>query len=158
MGEKPHEYAESQFQGFRPREKPDTLEFPHPARQEPVILIVDDNAQSAMTLWRIVRQRGHQVEYVHSGEAAIDFCRKCCAPSLLILDQSMPGLTGAQTLALLRELPGCAATPAIFYSASALVPELRNEIDRLGARVWLTKSREGHAELMEQIQSITGAS
>jgi CheY-like chemotaxis protein len=38
-------------------------------------------------------------------------------PDILVLDVMMPGMDGVETLRALRELPGFAATPAIFMTA-----------------------------------------
>jgi Response regulator containing CheY-like receiver, AAA-type ATPase, and DNA-binding domains len=58
---------------------------------------------------------GHEVFQFADGTEAI---RKApeIAPDVLLLDMTMPGLTGAETLAGLRRLTACAATPAFFMT------------------------------------------
>lgn len=51
------------------------------------------------------------------------------APDLIVLDVMMPGLSGPETLAKLRELPVTAKTPAIFMTGKSQ----QSEIDSLMA-------------------------
>ena len=46
------------------------------------------------------------------------------APQLLLLDVMMPGMDGPETLAALREMPGTAATPAVFMTAKVQPQEV----------------------------------
>ena len=52
-----------------------------------------------------------------SGEAAL-LAAKQITPDVFLLDVMMPGMTGPQTLAALRVIPGLADIPAIFLTAS----------------------------------------
>jgi len=74
---------------------------------------------------------GFEVRQCSSGqealEAAPDF-----KPDLFLLDVMMPGMTGPETLAALRELPGMADVPAIFMTAKAQRDEVA-EFMNLGA-------------------------
>ena len=53
-------------------------------------------------------------------------------PDVLLLDMMMPGLTGRQTLELLRERPAFAEIPAIFMTARAQPNEM-DELRQIGA-------------------------
>jgi PAS domain S-box-containing protein len=69
------------------------------------VLVVDDNRDSADSAAAIIRLLGHQAESVYDGTTALVAARR--APcDMVLLDLSMPGLDGFQTLAQLRQVPG----------------------------------------------------
>jgi len=74
---------------------------------------------------------GFEILQCSSGQEALkaapDF-----KPDLFLLDVMMPGMTGPETLAALRELPGMADVPAIFMTAKAQRDEVA-EFLALGA-------------------------
>ncbi len=74
---------------------------------------------------------GFEVLQCSSGQEALkaapDF-----KPDLFLLDVMMPGMTGPETLAELRKLPGMADVPAIFMTAKAQRDEVA-EFLALGA-------------------------
>ncbi len=66
------------------------------------ILVVDDDPESLKLVKKALEYEGYQVETADSGSAAID-ALKSWRPHLVLLDVSMPGLNGIDTLKLLRE-------------------------------------------------------
>lgn len=54
------------------------------------------------------------------------------SPDVLLLDMMMPGMTGKETLARIRDLPGMDQTPAVFMTARAQASELE-ELRAAGA-------------------------
>jgi DNA-binding response OmpR family regulator len=70
------------------------------------VLLVDDEKKFAMMLSRRLELRGIDVDYVHTGEAAIDNARKN-QYDIAILDVKMPGIGGIELKRKLIELaPG----------------------------------------------------
>jgi CheY-like chemotaxis protein len=68
------------------------------------VLLVDDEEEVRDLLAGMLRNAGvRQVQAVASGEEALARLRSGAVPDLVILDHSMPGLDGAQTLALIRD-------------------------------------------------------
>ncbi len=60
------------------------------------ILIVDDDRDHAESLADILEMRGHLVEVVHTGEAALAcFCRRDF--DLTLMDVKLPGKSGVET-------------------------------------------------------------
>jgi CheY-like chemotaxis protein len=57
------------------------------------VLVVDDEPLVADTLGMIFRHRGFECEVAYSGESALKHVRSF-APSLLLLDINMPGMSG----------------------------------------------------------------
>jgi CheY-like chemotaxis protein/two-component sensor histidine kinase len=72
--------------------------------QRPVkVLIVDDDELFLNTVPRLLVFMGHTTEIAHSGQEALALLGGGLAVDLVILDQNMPGLSGTETLDLLRE-------------------------------------------------------
>ena len=69
------------------------------------IMVVDDNRDSADSAMSILRVLGHDVESVYDGPSALELAR-CLRPEVVLLDLSMPGTDGYETLRLLRVQPG----------------------------------------------------
>ncbi len=69
------------------------------------ILIVDDNADTALGLARLLRLLGHEVRVAHDGLAALDAVHQE-RPDFLLLDIGLPGMDGYQVAAQLRGEPG----------------------------------------------------
>jgi len=65
------------------------------------ILIVEDEELLAENIRDFLLRRGFQVEYVGSGEAALDRMAYF-VPQLLVLDYGLPGMNGLETLRALR--------------------------------------------------------
>jgi diguanylate cyclase (GGDEF)-like protein len=69
--------------------------------RERKILVVDDDPQSLKLVEKALQFDGYQVETADSGTAALQKMNSW-SPHLVLLDVSMPGLSGIQTLQLLR--------------------------------------------------------
>ncbi|MEW6051701.1 MAG: response regulator [Candidatus Zixiibacteriota bacterium] len=81
------------------------------------VLVIDDEDVIRMLAERILSKAGHTVLAARSGPDGIAIFREKSAQiGAVLLDASMPGLTGAETLRRLREInPGL---PCIFSSGS----------------------------------------
>jgi signal transduction histidine kinase len=69
------------------------------------ILVADDNRDAAETLSVLLEVMGHEVRYVHDGEAAVQSVT-AFDPHLVLLDIGMPGLNGYETCRLVRAQQG----------------------------------------------------
>jgi CheY-like chemotaxis protein len=99
------------------------------------ILYVDDEPDVRhIVLLSLGSIGGYQVQAYECGTAAIEAAENF-APDLLLLDVMMPGLTGPETLARLRELNITADTPAIFLTAKAQTHEVEKLKQNEGADV-----------------------
>lgn len=68
------------------------------------VLVIDDDELVRTTLNQILDALGHRATLTSSGPEALDRLQEGLNPDLIILDMNMPGMTGAQTLPLIREL------------------------------------------------------
>ena len=88
------------------------------------ILHVEDDEQilelSEMALSLI---GGFEVAQAPLGETALEIVADV-QPQLILSDVQMPGLTGPETVAAIRQMPGFANIPAIFMTAKAAVEGL----------------------------------
>lgn len=83
---------------------------------ERILYVEDDDDIRSVASMALELIGGLQVAACSSGVEALARA-EAFAPQLLLLDVMMPGMDGPATLAALRELPGCAATPALFMTA-----------------------------------------
>ena len=62
---------------------------------------------------------GFEVFQADRGEKALEIIAEA-APQLILSDIQMPGLTGPETLAAIREIPGFETVPSIYMSAKLM--------------------------------------
>lgn len=82
------------------------------------ILLVDDDALTAMGSADLIEDLGHTVITAHSGAQALELIGAHDDIDLVITDQSMPGMSGVELAAALRERrPGLPVVLATGYGA-----------------------------------------
>lgn len=100
------------------------------------ILIVDDDPQNRDILERRLKQQGHLVDCLVSGEEALEWMSRY-TPDLVLLDMLMPGLTGRDVLAAIKQISSLAEVPVIVISALDDQAEIARCIE-LGAEDYLS--------------------
>jgi DNA-binding response OmpR family regulator len=97
-----------------------------------VIVVADDDAEIADFIRYSFEVAGHTVHTALDGVAALRLVR-AHRPDLVVLDESMPGLTGLQVAAELRARDDTADVPVVMISGS--VPgDVTGLVDRLVAK------------------------
>lgn len=86
--------------------------------ESPLILIVDDEESIVAGLETRLVQAGYRVARACDGPEAIGLARSIL-PSLILLDQCLPGMSGLQVLALLRDNPLTSDIPVVVISGAA---------------------------------------
>lgn len=116
-----------------------------------ILYIEDEPDIQAVAKLALEALGGFTLEICSSGKEALE---KAAAfgPQLILSDVMMPGMDGPATLMKLRELPQCAATPAIFMTAKAQPGEVA-EYKKIGAVDVITKPFDPMA-LSSQVQAI----
>ena len=114
------------------------------------VLVADDNADLRNYISRLLSERGHQVEVVADGEAALAALRKR-RPELLIADVMMPRLDGIGLLRSLRQDQDLRELPVILLSARS-GEEAKVEGLDAGADDYLTKPFAGR-ELLARVSA-----
>ena len=70
------------------------------------ILVVDDNVDTARGMARLLKLLGHDVATAHSGPEAIEAARRH-RPEVVLLDIGLPGMSGYEVAARLRQEDSC---------------------------------------------------
>ncbi|MDN5789210.1 ATP-binding protein, partial [Pseudorhodobacter sp.] len=84
------------------------------------VLVVDDIATNRLVAATYLWTLGATMQEAASGDEALEILQTH-VPDLLLLDMQMPGMTGLQTLARIRALPGSAGkVPVIAMTADAM--------------------------------------
>lgn len=112
-------------------------------------LVVDDHPTNRLLACALLKKYGWTAHEAACGESAIALAVDL-APRLILLDISMPGLSGESTCARLRALPNGSDMRILAYTAHAF-PEERARFLAAGFDDILVKpiSRERLAELIE---------
>ena len=104
------------------------------APNDKVILIIEDDADFAMTLLKFCRKKGFKGLVALTGEEGLKLAQKYPSKAI-ILDIHLPGIDGWTVLELLKENPSTRHIPVHFMSADDPVPEAFTK----GAMGYLTK-------------------
>ncbi len=107
---------------------------PAPARK---VLIIDDQREVLDMVEYMLSREGYSVIAARSGEEGL-LQAGLFQPDLILCDIMMPGMTGYDVLAALRESSDLASAPFVFLTAKAAPQELREGMS-LGADDYLTK-------------------
>jgi two-component system, OmpR family, response regulator len=116
-----------------------------------IMLVEDDPDIQFITRLSLEIGGGYEVQVCGSGAEAVQSAR-AYAPDLILLDVMMPGMDGLATMDALRDLPGVAATPMVFFTANTQ-DQVRQDLIRRGALDVITKPVEPNA-LVDQIRAI----
>ena len=84
----------------------------------PTLLIVEDENAFRQFISLALHMEGYQVRPVDSGEQAIQVLQDA-PPDLVILDLSMPSISGWDVLHFMRSVPHLTATPVLVLTANA---------------------------------------
>jgi CheY-like chemotaxis protein len=80
------------------------------------VLVVDDDPNLRQLVTIRLQKAGHRVVGADSAAEALAVVQERGAPDVVVLDVTMPGMSGLELLPVMRTLDGCAELPAIFLS------------------------------------------
>ena len=80
------------------------------------VLVVDDDPNLRQLVTVRLQKAGHRVLAADSAAEALAVVADRGAPDVVVLDVTMPGMSGLELLPVMRGVDGCAALPAIFLS------------------------------------------
>lgn len=95
------------------------------------ILIVEDNQDARDTLTELLRLYGYEVGSASNGQEALDYLRNGPLPAVILLDLTMPVMTGLQFLAERSLDPALATIPVVVISALADRTDVRTHLSGL---------------------------
>ena len=117
------------------------------------LLLVEDNAENSEMLSRRLRNRGYEVMIAEDGQAALEMATTQ-VPDLILLDMSLPVVSGWDVARALKNGGTAAKTPIIALTAHAL-DEDRDRALEAGCNEFETKP-VNLERLLEKIQALTG--
>lgn len=115
------------------------------------VLVVDDEPNIVLSLEFLMEQAGFQVITAYDGEAALERINDS-APDLLLLDISLPGISGFDVLEHLRRSEATAQLPVIMLTAHGRDIEREKGL-ALGADDYITKPFSTQS-LIEKVKSL----
>lgn len=115
------------------------------------VLVVDDEPNILLSLEFLMQQAGFEVITAGDGETALQRVDEQC-PDLLLLDISLPGLSGFEVLEQLRARPELSRLPIIMLTAHGREVEREKGL-ALGADDYITKPFSTRA-LVEKVQAL----
>jgi CheY-like chemotaxis protein len=118
----------------------------------PRVLVADDEDDIRALVGVAVRRAGCAlVESVADGEAALA-CARTARPDLVVLDVSMPGRTGLEVCAALRDDPATAGIRVLLLSAGASPDDVARGL-AAGADAYLPKPFSV-ADLVREVRTL----
>jgi CheY-like chemotaxis protein len=116
------------------------------------VLVVDDDPNLRQLVTVRLEKAGHRVRGADSAAEALALVADRGAPDVVVLDVTMPGMTGLELLPAMRALDGCEELPAIFLSGRVEHHDV--EAGRALDATYLTKPFSAHA-LTKAIERLT---
>jgi two-component system CheB/CheR fusion protein len=101
------------------------------------ILVIEDNLDQVHTLALLLKEMGHSVDYAINGYVALDVARRF-KPDYVLLDLGLPGVTGFEICAQIRQDPELQSAKIIATTAYTQ-PEYQARAKTVGFDGYLTK-------------------
>src|SRR5207237_1937 len=103
------------------------------------VLVVDDDIDTAQTLFFLLLDMGHDAAYATDGRGALEKARKL-RPEFIFLDIGLPDLDCSVVAAEVRHLPGCDAPMVI--AVTGPVDEHTSRMLKAGCDTFYVKPRD----------------
>jgi CheY-like chemotaxis protein len=113
----------------------------HSLLEQPLVLVVDDDQTVLDDAAAILTAVGCQCQCCSTPEAALA-ATKAAAPDLMLLDTSLPGLSGAELHEQIRQEQSLAEVPVMFLS-SAQGPDIIRRHNGTNGAYYLRKPLDG---------------
>jgi two-component system, chemotaxis family, chemotaxis protein CheY len=107
----------------------------------PAILVLDDSATMVMSLSRVLKNAGYEVETASNGKEGMAKLTGGLKPSIILTDINMPQMDGIAFIKEARKATSTRFTPIIVLTTES-GGQKRDEARAAGASAWLTKPTE----------------
>ena len=97
------------------------------------VLVVDDDPYIREALSEVLGDEGYPVATARDGEEALERLGTAPAPSLILLDLRMPGMSGWELRRRLLADPALAAIPVVLLSADSQLEEAQAVLRAAGS-------------------------
>ena len=122
----------------------------------PAILVLDDSPTMVMSLSRVLKNAGYEVETAANGKEGMTKLAGGLKPSVILTDLNMPLMDGVAFIKEARKSPATRFTPIIVLTTESGTMK-RDEARAAGASGWLVKPTEP-TELLATLKQILPAS
>ena len=126
-----------------------------------MIVVVEDHADTADIIYRLLRREGHDVKVFSTGEELLAHLERAegheTVPQVIVLDMAMPGIGGMECLRTLAGDERWREIPVVVYSAD-FTSSCMLEALKLGAKDFLVKGTVGWDVLIRTVEKHTGLS
>lgn len=95
------------------------------SENDPLLLLVEDEQDTADLVTLIMKERGYQVSHAADGSVALEKIALMPPPSLVVLDIQLPYVDGITILETIRATPDWALVPVIMLTAVADQEKIR---------------------------------
>jgi len=119
------------------------------------ILVVDDQFGVRLLIHKVLEESGYNVKAVASGLECLNHAISLNRPSLILLDQRMPAMTGLQVLSRLSQDDHAKDIPVIMISAETDLEDLAR---CFGVQNFLSKPLDLNILLKTVQETLAGAS
>lgn len=85
----------------------------------PIVLMADDDTVARENVADILREHGFDVRTARDGQDAVEQMERSCKPCAILLDESMPRMSGREVLKWLRSRKDFASVPVCVVSSDA---------------------------------------
>lgn len=106
------------------------------AESGPTVLMVEDHDDTACLVRFMLERQGYTVRHAPDGSNAKRLTETSPAPDLVLLDISLPNLSGLEILRTIRSTPGWRQIPVLMLTANTLSESI-TEANNLGATEYL---------------------
>lgn len=110
------------------------------------ILIIDDDAAIVEIVSKTLEDAGYEAASAMNGRNGLEQIGRL-APSLILLDQNMPDLTGAQILGEIKKNPRTGNIPVIMLTADHTAATVSASLE-LGACDYIAKPFDPHSLIL----------
>jgi two-component system chemotaxis response regulator CheY len=121
----------------------------------PAILVLDDSPTMVMSLSRILKNAGYEVETAANGRDGMTKLGGGLKPALILTDLNMPQMDGISFIREARKTAATRFTPIVVLTTESGSTK-RDEARAAGASGWLTKPTEPN-ELLSTLKQLLPA-
>lgn len=118
-----------------------------PPNRRPLVLVVEDEPESAELIEMILRREGCDVLLARDGASALEIARELPQPDLVLLDLELPVMDGRTLLSTLRGDPSISGIPVVVLSGAPDATTVRATDN-----VRKTKLLDGLARVMQRLR------
>ncbi len=122
-----------------------------------MIAVVEDHADTAEIIERLLRRAGHEVAVFTCGEELLAHLEREPPPKVIVLDMAMPGIGGMECLRTLSGDERWREIPVVVYSADFTSSCMLQAL-KLGAKDFLVKGTVPWDALVRTVEKHTGYS